>query len=112
MDAIRPATKEEVESIKDKSDLQGAAVWAMGKDLAVIRECVEVDPVFFAPETNDSRKLVFIWGIENMLRVLGHPRFYFNIPAGEETEKWRKVVENFGAVAQSPSPEIRFKKVL
>ena len=64
MDQIRFATAEEVESIRATSDLQpGCIVLAFenaetGKpDLAVVRQCIEVDPVEFADGTGPKRKI-------------------------------------------------------
>lgn len=111
MDDIRLATEEEVKTIAERADLtRGCSVWAMGKDLAVVRQCIELDPVFYAEDSSNQRKLVFIWGLMNMLRATGTPEVYFNVPVA--LEQYRKVVEHFGAEPTSMEPEIRYKKSL
>lgn len=111
IDPIIPATQEQVEAIRDKSDLgPGCSVWSCGKDLVVARPCTELDPFFFAEGTSDQRKLMLLWGLEGMLRVSGIPAYYFNIL--ESDEKFRAIVERLGAQPTSTAPEIRFKKSL
>lgn len=82
----------------------------MGNDIAVIRDTVEVDPVFFAENSNYKRKAMFFWGIENMLRAMGYTELYFNVQADNET--FISVLKNLGAEPVSEAPEIRFKKKL
>jgi steroid 5-alpha reductase family enzyme len=112
MDIVRYATPEEIEEIKSTSDLTLASnvVTFGGKDFAVIRNVWELDPVIFAPETTDKRKLLFLMNLESALRLQGNREVYFNIHADDE--RWREVAQHWGAQPTSVKPEIRFKKVL
>jgi hypothetical protein len=111
LDAIKLATPEQVERIASTSDLgPTSAVYAMGEDIAVVKHVVEIDPVYFNETSNTSRRLMFVWGLENVLRITGFPAYYFNCL--ETAEAWRHVVETNGAKAISIAPEIRYKKDL
>jgi hypothetical protein len=112
LDIIRLATEEEIEKIKDKSDLSFATsvVTYGGKDFAVLRNCFELDPVIFAEDTADKRKALFLMNLETSLRLQGVKEIYFNISADDEA--WLKIAAHWGAEPTSPTPEIRFKKVL
>ena len=111
MDNIIIASPEQVERIRSQSDLgPSSLVLAMGEDLAVVKNLVEIDPVFYANGATNSRKLMFVWGIENWLRLTSTWAYYFNVKA--EDSVWRKVVETHGAEAISEAPEIRYKKIL
>ena len=111
MEDIKLATPEQVERIRLESDFSAqSAVLAMGEDLAVVKQVTELDPIFFAPDTGNSRKALFVWGIQNWMRLNGVPAYYFSVNA--EDEKWQKVVTTFGAERVSKIPEIRFVKVL
>lgn len=113
MDNIRLATTEEVEQLKNKSDLQFAqAVYAMGNARAVLRMAPELDPVDYADLPNNGKR-AFISYLEAHLRLSGLGAYYFNVPATEEMAKYREVVENWGAVKTgSDGPEFRYKKTL
>ena len=82
----------------------------MGNDLAVVRDTVEIDPVFFDENSSYKRKLMFFWGLENMLRAMGYSESYFNVHA--ENESFISVLKHLGAEPVSEVPEIRFKKSL
>lgn len=112
MDIIRLATPEEVEAIQSKSDITPAStvVTFGGKDFAVLRNCFELDPVIFDPETTDKRKLFFLTNLETSMRLQGMREIYFNIHADDAD--WIKVATHWGASPTSEKPEIRFKKVL
>jgi hypothetical protein len=112
MDIIRYATPEEIEEIKSTSDLTLASnvVTFGGKDFAVVRNVLELDPVIFGPDTTDKRKLLFLMNLESALRLQGTREIYFNIHADDET--WRSVAQHWGGIPTSVKPEIRFKKVL
>lgn len=113
MDSIKLATPEQVERIKPTADfVPTSTVLAMGEDLAVVKQVIELDPVYFAEGSSGSRKAMFIWGIENWMRLTGVPVYYFNIAEGPENEQWRQVVKTHGAEQVSPGPELRWKKVL
>lgn len=115
MEPIRLATPEEIESIKDRADCLGQETTVVafsgdkGVDFAVIRKVTEIDPMLMA---NDSgiRRALFIWSLENSLRLMGVPEFYFNIRS--EDAAWLKLVERGGAKRIHEGLEIRFKKVL
>lgn len=114
---IRPATKEEIETIAAESDLTPtSAVWAWpqeGKlsDMAVVRQCMEIDPMHFAPTSASHRKAFFAWGLFNMLRVSGVNEIYFNIDT-EGMEDYISILEKMGAQKTSAKPQYRFKLVL
>lgn len=111
MDQIQLATPEQIEKIRLQSDLgPGSVIVAMGDDLAVVKNIVEVDPVFFDEKSTTSRRLMFIWGIENWLRLTSVWAYYFNVPPGNET--WIHNVETHGAERVSREPEHRYRKVL
>lgn len=111
MDPIRLATAAEINEIADVSDLgPSSTVWKMGEDTAVVRSVFELDPVLFGKSSSTQRRLLFVWGLENMLRGNGVPFYYFNVPPGDE--QWRHCVETFGAGEVSKEPELRYKKLL
>lgn len=112
MDSIRLATPEEIEGIAADSDLTPASsvVTFGGKDFAVVRQCWEIDPMHFAPDSSTSRRLIFGMNLETMLRFNGVKELYFNVPVADE--KYIKVLETWGASPTSREPELRFKKVL
>src|SRR5690242_13047709 len=111
---IRVASKEEVESVQERADLTPTSrVWAWPNDkgqpdLAVIRQCTEVDPVFFATTSGNSRKAFFFWGVLNMLKAQGVEEVYFDIDA-EGTEEYRSILEKMGARTTTAKPQYRYK---
>lgn len=112
MDIIRKATPEEIEKIKDTSDLTAASdvVTFGGKDFAVLRTCMEIDPMYFAETSNVQRRMIFQMNLETMLRFQGVQEIYFNVPVADET--YIKALETWGAKPTSREPELRFKKIL
>lgn len=113
MEKIRLATKEEIDGIKDKSDLDFAnAVYAMGEpaDLAVLKTVPELDPVHFVDSSNTRKRVQFLWGLENIFRVAGLRAYYFNVDAKDKA--WQEVITNWGAELISPTEELRFKRIL
>jgi hypothetical protein len=112
LDTIRVATPEEVEKIAPTSDLSSIVnvVTMGGKDFAVIRNCIEIDPMKFAPESTTQRRLIFAMNLETVMRLNGVKEIYFNVPVSDE--KYIKVLETWGAEPTSREPELRFKKVL
>lgn len=112
MDIIRLATPEEVEKIAEGSDITptSAVLTFGGKDYAVLRDCHELDPVMFAPESGNQRKMLFLMNLETAMRLRGMTEYYFNVRADDDS--WRHVVETSGAKPISLTPEIRYKKVL
>lgn len=112
MDKIRLATPEEVEKIREYSDITptSTVITFGGKDFAVLRQVYELDPVIFDPETTDRRKLFFLTNLETAARLQGMNELYFNIH--DDDSQWKEVAKNWGAEPTSKAPEIRFKKVL
>jgi len=112
MHTIRLATTEEVEALKDHSDLQFAqAVYSFGSGRATYRLAPEVDPVDYGSLSN-SEKRAFMTLLEGHMRLSGLQAYYFNVPANEEFAQYRKVVETWGAQKVSLEPEFRYKKSL
>lgn len=111
-DVIRLATPEEIEKIKETSDLiPGSTVITFGgKDFAVVRHATEIDPVHYHEASSHSRKLFFLTNLETSLRLNGVPQYYFNIHAADE--KTIATMEKLGAIRLSTEPEHRFKKLL
>lgn len=111
---IRSASPGEIDSIKDKADLTPtSAVWSWPNDngsvdLAVIRRCVEVDPVIFAETSGNSRKALFFWSLVNMLKMTDAHEVYFDIDA-EGSEQYQVVLEKLGAVKTTTKPQFRYK---
>src|SRR6266478_748146 len=114
---IRLATEEEVNAIRDKSDLMPGhtQVFALDAeqgtpDIAVVRNCFEINPVIYGNGTNDIRRAKFLWALEERLLGAGVDRYYTQIPA--EDEHYLKVALHWGAERVSPTPEIRILKVI
>lgn len=112
MDKIRTATPEEIAAIASVSDITPTSevLTFGGKDFAVIRRCVEIDPMHFHEESTTSRKMIFALNLETVLRLTGVTEVYFNVAAKDEA--YRKVLDTWGAEPISQEPEIRYKKVL
>ena len=112
MDVIRYATPEEIAAIQDRADLtdQSRVLSYGGKDFAVLRTALEIDPMFFHPESSTRRRLTFAQNIETSLRLQGAREYYFNVPITDT--KYMQVLKAIGAESISPTPEFRFKKVL
>ena len=114
---LRLATPEEIEKVRKDGDLTSESiVLAMSHkdletDLAVVRRCVELDPVYFAETSNTSRRATFIWGIENYLRLQGFPEYYFDV-LKSATPEWVNIVEKWGGKCLSTDFRKRYKKVL
>lgn len=112
MDIVRKATPKEIEQFADRSDLTPTSdvLTFGGKDFAVVRNCTEIDPMFFAEDSGNHRKMLFAMNLESILRFQGVREIYFNVPVADET--YIKVLETWGAIPTSREPELRFKKVL
>ena len=112
MDKIRLATPEDVEGISQKMDItpNSTVVTFGGKDFAVIRNVMELDPVIFAEDTTDRRKLFFLTNLETALRLQGITEVYFNVVADDKV--YNDVLKNWGAESISTAPQVRYKKVL
>jgi hypothetical protein len=114
---IREATPEEIEKIRDKSDLMPGLtrIFALdndsgGADIAVVRNCVEVNPVIYAEGTNDQRRARFLYSLEERLLGAGVDRFYSQFDA--TNEHYLKVAEHWGYERVSPHPEIRMLRII
>lgn len=115
MNRVRLATTEEVESIRDKSDLDtGDVVFALdtqkGTGLAVRKLCMEIDPMFPAPDWDTRLRSMFTRDLETVLFAQNVPCYYFNVLASDTD--WQHVVETWGAEKVSPEPMIRYKRTL
>lgn len=116
LDKIRLASQEEIESIRAEADLTPrSSVYAMesksgAPDLAVVRQCVEIDPLVRAEGSSLSRAAAFIWGLETILRSIGATEYYANIHATDE--EWQRNLVKWGMSPTSTAPEIRLKKLL
>jgi hypothetical protein len=114
---IRMATVEEVDGIRDRADLIPDNTWVLAMDaergtpdLAVVKRCVEVNPVIYGTETNDIRRARFLYALEERLLTVGADRYYFQVDATKED--YIKTVKHWGAEQISPLPEFRFLKVI
>lgn len=117
MNHIRLATAEEIEAIRDKSDLLpgGTRVLALDNDkgqadIAVVRNCYELNPVIYAEGTTDPRRARFLYALEERFLGAGIDRYYTQIPAGDE--EYIKAAQHWGFERVSPAPEIRMLKVI
>lgn len=112
--AVRLATPEEVEKIRETSDLTNAtSVWVWpneGKDsdMAVVRNCLEIDPMHFGKDSGHQRKALWGWTLFNMLRSNGVKEIYFNIDA-EGMEDFTSILEKMGASRTTAKPQYRFR---
>jgi len=107
LDRIRLATAEEIEEIKDSSNLTPMCrVLAMGEMRAVWRMANEVDPLH-ANGAPVSKMYKFLWGIENILKGSGVTEYYFNTPADDT--KYHRVLEELGAERLSKQPDYRWR---
>lgn len=111
------ATVEEVQGIRDRADLMpnNAYVLALDADkgtpdLAVIRRCVEVNPIIYGSETTDPRRNRFIYALEERLLGAGVDRYYFQVDASKED--YINTIKHWGAEQISPGPELRFLKII
>jgi hypothetical protein len=107
LDRIRLATEEEVEKIKDESNLTPMSrVLAMGDMLAVWRVANEIDPVHFN-EAPAPKMYKFLWGMENILKGAGVSEYFFNTPADDE--KYNHFLKEMGAERLSKQPDYRWR---
>jgi hypothetical protein len=115
MKRLRIATEAEIEAIREGSDLDAtcqivALDTQAGTPIGVIRLAVEVDPVYFPPDFPDRLKYIFIRDIETHLAAKGVLKYYFQMRP--EDIEWQEVAKSWGAIQQSPAPELRFGKTL
>lgn len=76
--------------------------------MAVLRQCPEIDPMYFAETSGSARRATFAWALMNMLKVSGTREIYFNVDA-EGQEAYIALLEKMGAKCVSPVPQKRFK---
>ena len=111
---VRLATTEEVEKIRESSDLSNAtSVWVWPNeskepDTVVVRSCMEADPMHFGKDSGNQRKALFGWTLFNMLRSNGVREVYFNVDS-EGMEDWIAILEKLGAEKTTLKPQYRFK---
>lgn len=115
MQRLRSATDEEVEKIRATSDLDATCIvlaldTPQGTALAVIRNPVEVDPVYFPEGASTKLNAFFIRDIETFLSAKGISSYYFNCDPANEV--WVEAVKHWGAEQVSTKEELRFKKIL
>lgn len=117
MNHIRLATEAEIDSIRDKSDILPGHTQVLaldnkegGADLAVVRNCVELNPVVYADGTNDLRRARFLYALEERFLGAGVDRYYFQLDAADA--HYIKVAKSWGAQQVSPHPEFRMLKVI
>jgi hypothetical protein len=114
---LRAAKPEEIESIKDKSDLTPESIvlaldTPKGPILGVVRVVTELDPVYF-PEGLDTRwKTTFLRDAQTFMTAKGFDSYYFNIDADDANEDWRAFQEKWGAVKVFEVPTYRYKTSL
>lgn len=116
MNRLRLATPEEIEAIKETSDLDiGCAVVALdtqqGTSTAVLRVANEVDPVHFPEGLTPKLRMLFMRDVETALWAKGVTHYYLNIHA-DRTDFIEAMTQTFGMEQLSTAPEFRFKKVI
>jgi len=117
MNRIRVATSEEVEKVKDFSDLDlGCVALALdtqrGTGIAIRRICTEVDPMISGQDWTTRDKVLFIRDIETVLSAQGTSHYYFNVLADDANKEWRENLVHWGAEQVSTAPVLRYKKIL
>ena len=101
----------QVEKIASTSELTSTSTVVAFKDAtAVMRNAFELDPVDFGTLSYKERA-IFIWSLENTMRINGVKSYYYNVPT-DAPEEWKEMIKHWGGEAVSPSPEIRYRKVL
>jgi hypothetical protein len=115
LQALRPATPEELKEIAPEADLTFASsVYVLdsesGKTFAVVRQCYEIDPIITKGNDAGRRKLLAMFGLETGFTMLGIPEYYFNIHP--EDAEYIALIKKLGAEQVSTEPELRFKKVI
>jgi len=119
MEGIRLATEAEIERIQKESDLgPTSSVIAWGKPeapdtiIAVQRLATEIDPLYWSG-ASANKKRMFMWGVENMMRYVQVPAYYFNIQDTDEFKDFRELVMAMEGTEQvSKQAEIRYKRTL
>lgn len=116
LEHIRLAKAEEIEAIRKTSDFTPVCqVLAMDQnagapDLAVVKNLVELDPVYFGPKTSNRQKANFVFALEERMAGAGIEVYYSNVRADDV--EWQRVLKTWGCECISPSPEMRFRRSL
>jgi hypothetical protein len=117
MKHIRMATAAEIDEIRPKADLMPDSTYVLAldadrgsPDLAVVRRCVEVNPVVYGSETTDARRVRFIYALEERLLGAGVDRYYSQFDSSKTD--YLKVMENWGFERVSSVPEYRYLRII
>ena len=115
MNALRPATPEEIAKIADSSDLDPTCqVVALdtpkGPIIYVHRVAHEIDPVHMPEGFTPKHFFLGLRDIGHFLLGQGVTHYYFNLHASDESKEYRETMENWGATPVSTAPDIRYKK--
>lgn len=106
-DRIKLATPEQVEQIKENSNLTATCrVLAMGDQIAVWRNCHEIDPLH-PNGASPGQMYKFMWGIENILLGAGVTEYFFNTPADDT--HYTQILDRLGAKRLSKQPDYRWR---
>jgi len=116
MEGIRLATEAEISRVAERTDfVPGCEVWALDNrsgstNLAVVRNCIEIDPYQMAEDAPRSKKVEFIYALESGLKMRGIPVYFFSVDA--DAAEWQQTVENWGAEKVSAVPQLRYRRIL
>ena len=117
MKHLRLATLEEIDGIRDRADLMPDNTWVYAldaekgtPDIAVVRRCVEVNPVIYGSETTDPRRARFVYALEERLLGAGVDRYYSQFDASKED--YMKTMEHYGFERVSSVPEYRYLRLI
>jgi hypothetical protein len=79
-------------------------------DIAVVRRCIEVNPIIYGSETTDPRRARFVYALEERLLGAGVDRYYSQFDASKT--EYIKTMEHYGFERISPVPEIRMLRII
>lgn len=108
IERITLATPEEVEAIKDKSNLTPSCrVLKMDEVIGVWRICHELDPLIPNGASN-SKLFRFMAFAEHLMKGAGATEYFFNVPADDPTYH-AAIEKHFGAERLSKQPDYRYR---
>lgn len=108
LDKIRLATAEEAKEIEHCSNLTPrCSVWKMGEITGVWRLCNELDPVM-RNGASDRKLLMFLWGMENLMRGAGATEYFYNVDA-QDTPYHNIIEQQLGGQRLSKQPDFRYR---
>lgn len=115
MKQLRPATIEEIESIKEESNLtQTSQVVALdtplGPILYVVRQAVELDPVHMPKGSNAHHFGAALRDISNWFLGGGVTTFFFNLHCEDADGEYGEFMEKWGCDRLSKKPIYRYRK--